>query len=99
VIKMRTIYIDSDYRCHTSNHDGTFREVETNFFDGKCDAFIEGYRYVPEGENWTRNDGAMFTGEMIAPAVDYESLHIAQVQYENQDMENALAILLGGGNV
>lgn len=96
---MKKIYIDSDYRCHTSNRDGTFREVETNFFDGKCDAFIEGYRYVPEGENWTRNDGTMFTGEMIAPAVEYEPLRIAQVQHENQDMENALAILLGGGNV
>lgn len=96
---MKKIYIDSNYRCHASNPDGKYREVEVPFFDDKCGAYIEGYRYVPEGENWTRNDGAMFTGEMIAPAVDYESLRIAQVQYENQDMENALAILLGGGNV
>lgn len=90
---MKKIYIDSDYRCHTSNHDGTFREVETNFFDGKCDEFIEGYRYVPDGENWTRNDGAMFTGEMIAPAVDYEPLEIAQIQHEAKINEEALAVL------
>ena len=25
------IYIDSEYRCHTTNPDGTFREVETDF--------------------------------------------------------------------
>lgn len=87
------IYIDSDYRCHTSNPDGIFREVETDKFDGKCDAYIEGYRYVPAGETWTRNDGETFTGEMIAPAVDYEPLGIAQVQYEAKINEEALAVL------
>ena len=29
-----TIYIDSDYKCYTSEADGR-RAVETNFFDGK----------------------------------------------------------------
>ena len=96
---MKLVYIDKDYRCHVSNPDGTFREVETDAFDGKCNAYIEGCRYVPTGETWTRKDGEMFTGEMIAPAVDYEPLGIAQLQYEKQDMENALAILLGGDTV
>lgn len=78
---MRTIYIDNDYRCHAANPDGTFREVETDAFDGKCDAYIEGYRYIPAGESWTREDGEVFAGEMIAPAVDYSELDDAQRDY------------------
>jgi hypothetical protein len=37
------VYIDSEYRCHTTNPDGNFREVEHPYFDGKCQTFIEGY--------------------------------------------------------
>lgn len=82
------IYIDSDYRCHISNPDGAFREVETNFFDGKCAAFIERYRYVPTDEQWEREDGELFQGEMITPAVDYSLISIAQEQYDH-DMAEA----------
>lgn len=98
---MRTIYIDSDYKCHLAD-DGTMTAVETDFFDGKCDAFIEGYRFVPFGESWTRADGEVFTGEMIAPWKDYSELDAAQRTYERErlaDAENALAILLGGDAV
>lgn len=93
------IYIDSECRCHTTNPDGTFREVETDFFDGKCDTFIEGYRYVPSGQSWEREDGTVFNGEMITPWKDYNELDAAQREYEREklsDAENALAILLGG---
>lgn len=85
---MKSVYIDNDYRCHVSNPDGTFRVVETDAFDGKCNAYIEGCRYVPAGESWTRDDGETFTGEMIAPAVDYALIGIAQEQYEH-DMAEA----------
>jgi hypothetical protein len=98
---MRTIYIDVDFKCHTVN-DGTMTEIQTNFFDGKCDAYIEGYRFVPSGESWTRSDGEVFTGEMIAPWKPYDELEAAQRAYEREqmaDMENALAILLGGDAV
>ena len=98
---MKTIYIDSDFKCHVSNN-GTFREVETDFFDGKCDVFIEGYRFVPSGEIWEREDGVVFHGEMISPWKDYAELDSAQRAYEREqmaDMENALAILLGGESV
>lgn len=74
---MKTIYIDSDFKCHTIN-DGTMTAVETNFFDGKCNAFIEGYRFVPAGETWIREDGEQFSGEMIVPLVDYRILENAQ---------------------
>ena len=68
-----TIYIDSDYKCHTAN-DGTMREFDVPFFDGKCAEFVERYRYVPDSETWTRVDGQTFTGEMIAPWKDYTQL-------------------------
>ena len=77
-----TIYIDTDFKSHTSNPDGTFREIETSFFDGKCDYFIEGYRFVPDGETWTRSDGTVFQGEMISPWKDCDLLEAAQAQYE-----------------
>lgn len=86
---MRTIYIDSDFKCHTSN-DGTLRVVETDFFDGKCNTYIEGYRFVPSGESWTRSDGVVFHGEMIAPWKPYTELAAAQAQYE-ADMAEASA--------
>ena len=95
---MRTIYIDSDFKCHTTN-DGTMTEIQTDFFDGKCDAFIEGYRFVPSSESWTRNDGVVFHGEMISPWKPYSQLDAAQREYERQklaDAENSLAIMLGG---
>lgn len=75
------IYIDNDCRCHTAN-DGTMREFDVPFFTGKCAAYIEGYRYVPQGEMWTRADGEVFTGEMISPAVDSRILEAYQAQYE-----------------
>lgn len=78
------IYIDSEYRCHTTNPDGTFREIETDFFDGKCDTFVEGYRFIPDGEGWTRSDGTVFQGEMIAPWKPYSELDSAQRKYERQ---------------
>ena len=88
---MRTIYIDSEFKCHTVN-DGTMTAVETEFFDGKCDAFIEGHRYVPSGESWTAPEKA-YPGEMIVAWKDYAALDAAQREYENAlivDMQNAL---------
>lgn len=98
---MKTIYMDSEFKCHVTN-DGTMTAVETDFFDGMCDNFVEGYRFVPSGETWTRSDGEVFHGEMISPWKDYAELDTAQREYERQllaDAENALAILLGGETV
>lgn len=87
------IYIDLDFKCHASN-DGTMREVQTDFFDGKCREFIEGYRFVPAGESWTREDGEVFHGEMVSPWKNYEDLDAAQREYEREYVE-AARILLG----
>ena len=84
---MSTIYINSNFECHTTNPDGTLTAVETDFFDGKCDALIEGYRFIPAGESWTRSDGKVFKGEMIAPWKPYSDLAAAQQQYERDQDE------------
>ena len=80
---MKTIYIDADFKCHVSD-DGTRTAVETDFFDGKCDAYIEGYRFVPAGEVWTRPDGAAFHGEMLTPWKPWQELDAAQRNYERE---------------
>lgn len=95
---MRTIYIDSDYKCHVSD-DGTMTAVETDFFDGKCATFIEAYRFVPTGWIWTRSDGTVFHGEMIAPFKPYDQLAAAQGQYEADMAEAANAYQEGVDSV
>lgn len=72
-----TIYIDNDHKCHTTD-DGTRRAFDVPFFNGKCTEFIEGYRFVPSGETWIRPDGQTFTGEMIAPRLDYSGIAAIQ---------------------
>lgn len=77
-----TIYLDKDFKCYTKENSRTVQSVKTDYFDGKCDAFIEGYRFVPAGQNWTRDDGVVFTGEMIAPFKDSRLLGTVQNMYE-----------------
>ena len=69
---MRAIYIDSDFKCHVAN-DGTRKAVETKFFDGKCDTFVEGYCY---------DDSKGYI--QIYPWKPYDELDIAQRRYEKQ---------------
>ena len=78
------IYVDKDYKCHTEDPEGIYREVETDFFDGKCDSFVEGYRFIPDGMSFFREDGKVFRGEMIAPWKPYAQLDSAQREYERQ---------------
>lgn len=86
------IYIDEEFKCHTKTGDGR-REVESSFFDNKCQEFIEGYRFIPSGETWIRSDGKEFHGEMISPFKDLTSLIMAQLNYEMSDAVSALAVL------
>lgn len=82
---MKTIYIDSEFKCHASNPGNIFEEIETDFFDGKCNAFIEGYRFIPSGKSWKRNDGTVFHGEMISPFKDFTVLESVQKLYEENN--------------
>ena len=95
---MRTVYIDSEFKSHIDN-DGTMTAVETDFFDGKCSTYIEGFLCVPYGKSRTRKDGQVFHGQSFTAWKPFEELDAAQRQYEQErlaDAENALAILYGG---
>ena len=83
-----TIYIDSEYKCYISPGDN-LTAIDTSFFDGKCAAFIEGYRYIPAGAIWTREDGQVFHGEMVAPWRPYEILAEFQAIYEEEQAKQA----------
>ena len=93
-MSMRTIYLDSNFAVHLEQQEGLL-PFETDFFDGMCDTLVEGYRIVPDGESWTRQDGKVFAGEMIAPLQWTDVLEAAQGEYEKAqatiaDMEQAL---------
>lgn len=94
---MKNIYLDSDFKCHTSATEG-LTQVETDVFDGKCDTYIEGYRFVPSGQTWTREDGVVFTGEMIAPWKPWAELDAAQREYEREQLSELDAAYLEGVN-
>lgn len=86
-----TIYIDSDYKCYVSDAEGR-RAVETDSFDGKCEEWIESFRFVPAGETWTRGNGEVFTN-MVAPWKDLGKAYAAQTAYvaaQNAQYEAAL---------
>lgn len=92
------IYLDKDFKCHTEASADTVMTVETDAFVGMCKSYIEGYRFVPAGETWTREDGTVFSGEMIAPWKPYAELTAAQAQYDadmvSQEVNlEALAVL------
>lgn len=95
------VYIDSDCKCHAAREEETWEEAALGFFDGKCQEYIEGFRFVPEGRTWTREDGEVFRGEMIAPWKNYEQLAACQAVYERmlarqEDMRAALEALYAG---
>lgn len=89
-----TIYVDSDYKCYVSAAEGR-KAVETDYFNGKCPELIESYRFVPEGETWTREDGEVFTN-MEAPWKDLSEAYAAQTAYvtaQNTQYEAALTAI------
>lgn len=81
------IYIDHDFKCHVNQYND-FREIETEFFIDKCQAYIEGYMFIPSNETWTRNDGVVFHGEMIFPWKNHSELIEIQHEYERQKLLN-----------
>lgn len=73
------IYIDSEFKCYTTNPGGSLREVEHKFFDNKCQTVIEGYCY---------DDSKGYV--QIYPWKPDNELAAAQAQYE-LDMAEAAA--------
>ena len=78
---MRTVYIDSEFKCHVTD-DGTRKVVEIDFFNDKCDTFIEGYCY---------NDSKGYV--QIYPWKSYSELDSAQREYEKQLLKERTAEL------
>lgn len=87
-----TIYIDTDFKCHTITGDG-LTAVETTAFDGKCAAYIDGYRFVPDGSTWAREDGTVFSGEMVSPWKPWEELDAVQREYEREQYNDLITKL------
>lgn len=80
------IYVDSKKHCHKTNPDNSYVEVETDFFDGKCDAFIEGFCYdTSKGY------------PQIYPGKPLNELEAAQAQHE-RDMAELQAAYQEGVN-
>ena len=84
------IYIDADFKCYTALKEGR-TALETDFFEGKCAAYIEGYRFVPAGKTWTAADGTVFRGEMITPWKPWAELDAAQRAYEREQYDTLTA--------
>ena len=83
---MREDYKGQGFKCYVTSGEGR-TQVETDAFDGKCDAYIEGYRHIPAGRAWTRADGTVFAGEMIAPWKPWDELDAAQREFEREQYQ------------
>ena len=86
------VYLDSDYKCHVEN-DGTMTPYETDVFDGKCQAYIEGYRLVPEGETWVKDRYEITTDEVESEIVS-EDGEVIEVIYKVEVVEEAFTGLM-----
>lgn len=82
-----TIYLDSNYRCHAQPAEG-WRAIDCAWADGKCPVYIEGMRYIPDGETWTSVDGTELAGEMLIAVVDPATLLAAQAAWEKEQAES-----------
>ena len=94
------IYIDSEFKCYTTNADDRLEVITPENFVGMCDKAIECMRYVPAGMMYKKPDGAIIYGEFIQ-CLDDSSATAYQIQYEIMQEEfnilnKALTILLEG---
>ena len=77
------LYVDSEHKIHTTNLDGIFRKVETDFFSNdKCVAYIEGYCY-DDSKDYVQ----------IYPWRPYSELDAVQREYEKQKLTEYNAVL------
>ena len=74
---MKTYYLDSEFRLHLEQAENRIPwKDEHGFFSGKCKAFVEGFRVIPEGASWNGCNGLMITA-----AVDFSTLDKAQTEH------------------
>lgn len=77
-------YIDDEFKCHASNPDGIYRAINKDLFKRKCDTFIEGHIFVPEGDSYVGEDGTVYAGEQMTVWKNYNELDEVQRAYERQ---------------
>lgn len=78
------VFLDNEFRCHVNN-DGAMTRVESNFFDGKCRAFAEAWRFIPSGYTWRNSDGFEIHGPTYMCVEDAEMTYAIQAQFEADD--------------
>lgn len=89
-MKTEVIYFDSLYHCHRID-DGTMTAVETEFFIGRCDAWVEGYCYdtskgYPQIYPWKP------LSELDAAQREYERQILAEYESALTEIETALGV-------
>jgi len=85
------IYIDSEFKCHTTNPDGTFQEVETDAFDGKCQTFIEGHCYELKEDGVSKYPWKLYS-ELDSAQHEYERQQLAEYESAFAEIEAALGV-------
>lgn len=85
------IYIDSEKHCHTTNTDGAYREIETNYFDGKCDDYINGFCY-DDSKGYVQVYPWKTYSELDAAQREYERSQIAEYEAALTEIETALGV-------
>lgn len=63
--------------------------VEADYFDNKCQEWIESYRFVPSGSTWIREDGVEFQGEMVSPWKNLDNILWTQISYSGTNLKDA----------
>ena len=85
------IYIDSEKHCHATNPDNNYQEVETAFFDGKCEAFICGHCY-DYSKGYVQIYPWKNYGELDAAQREYEKQLLAEYEAALAEIEAALGV-------
>lgn len=75
------VYVDKEYKCHTTNQDGAFRAIEDDFFNEKCKTFIEGYCY-DDSKGYVQIYPWKSYSELDAAQREYERAKLAQYEQE-----------------
>lgn len=87
---MKTIYLDSNFMCYTTNN-GSRQAIKIDLFDNLCTSAIECYRYIPAGQVWIRPDGRITPGLFIQATKDVSEIQ-RQYDIDNSIYLNSLKI-------
>ena len=85
---MRTIYLDSNFMCYDKPAEGR-QAVETDAFDSLCATALECYRFIPQGQAWTRPDGRIAPGPFIQAVKEPVDI---QRQYELDEVAHLVEL-------